>query len=164
MRRKDQQALAAIGAGLIIALAAHGSHPAAGTAAPLSVASIPGGSAYTPRSWAAALLSALGDAHTPCNMGAITAWERAEGGHWANGAHFNPLNTARLEPGSYAINSAGVQSYPSWPEGFAGTLAALGNGLYGGVLSALKAGNNAQAVADQVGQSRWGTEPFTASC
>ena len=51
--------------------------------------------AYTPFTWARALLTQLGMPTTTDNVAAITAWEMAEGGHWHNGAHFNPLNTTR---------------------------------------------------------------------
>jgi hypothetical protein len=126
--------------------------------------SIPGGSAYTPSSWAAALLSAGGWPQTACNLGAIEAWERAEGGNWENSAAYNPLDTTERESGSWPVNSVNVQAYTSWQQGFQATLATLDNGDYGGILSALSAGTSAQAVAGAVAASPWGTGPFTASC
>ena len=62
------------------------------------------------------------------------------------------------------MNSAGVQAYPSWQAGFTATLATLGNGSYGPILSALSSGGSAQAVADAVAASPWGTSPFQAAC
>ena len=62
------------------------------------------------------------------------------------------------------MNSAGVQAYPSWRSGFTATLATLGNGRYGPVLSALSAGTSARAVADAVAASPWGTAWFQADC
>lgn len=115
---------------------------------------------YTPTSWAQALLGDLGDAATAADVQAITAWERAEGGHWSNSARFNPLNTTEREPGSWPMNPVGVQAYPNWAEGFAATLATLRNGRYGGILAALAAGNCAPCVADAVGASPWGTGRF----
>jgi len=126
--------------------------------------SIPGGSGYTPLSWAAALLSAGGWPQTSCNLGAITAWEAAEGGNWENSAAYNPLDTTMPEPDSWSMNSVNVQAYTSWQEGFQATLTTLGNGDYGGILSALSAGNSAQAVADAVAASPWGTGSFNATC
>ena len=120
----------------------------------------PSGSA---RTWAVEFLTAIGEPVTGCNVGAITAWEAAEGGGVTNDAAYNPLNTARLEPGSWTVNSAGVQAFPSWSEGLAANVAAITNGLYGPVLAALRAGNDAQGVADAVGASPWGTSPFTAA-
>ena len=62
------------------------------------------------------------------------------------------------------MNSVGVQAYPAWQEGMQANLSAITNGLYGGILSALRAGDNAQAVADAVASSPWGTEAFSATC
>ena len=160
--RNGRSVVIAVAAGLALAAAAHGSIPGAGGAA--VAASIPGGSAYTPRTWAVALLGADHLPQTPCNVSAVTAWEAAEGGAWQNSASGNPLNTTMPEPGSSAINSARVQAYPSWQEGFAATVATLNNGNYPGILAALRAGDNAQAVADAVGASPWGTGYFSASC
>lgn len=133
----------------------------------------PGGSSYTAASWAAALLRYGGWPQTACNKGAIQAWEGAEGGQWGPNPNddgtFNPLNTTHPEPGSAGRINTGtpgiwVQAYPSWQSGFQATAATLDNGRYGGILAALRAGNSAQAVADAVAASPWGTGPFTARC
>jgi hypothetical protein len=153
----------AVAAGLLLALTS--SHPgAAASPATTARAVSPSGATYTPSSWAAALLSAGGWPQTRCNLAAVTAWEQAEGGNWQNTAQFNPLDTTMPEPGSWGINSAGVQAYPSWRAGFTATLATLGNGNYGPILSALSSGASAQAVADAVAASPWGTSGFQASC
>jgi peptidoglycan hydrolase CwlO-like protein len=115
---------------------------------------------YTPQSWASALLNRCGLPTTTDNVEAIVAWEMAEGGNWSNTALYNPLNTTMPEPGATSINSVGVKAYTSWDEGFDATIATLFNGSYSGIISALKVGNNAQAVADAVGASPWGTSPF----
>jgi hypothetical protein len=151
----------AVAAGALLAVLGH--HGASGTTT-ASYGPVPSGSSYTPASWAAALLSAGGWPQTACNLGAIQAWERAEGGNWENSAAANPLDTTQPEPGSSSINSAAVRAYPSWAEGFRATLTTLGYGPYGGIRSALAAGDNAQAVADAVAGSPWGTGPFTAAC
>jgi hypothetical protein len=152
----------AVAAGIgLAALAGH--HATAGEAV-TARAVIPDGSTYTPQSWALALLAAEGWPRTSCNIAAITAWEGAEGGHWANAARFNPLDTTMPEPGSWPMNGAGVQAYPSWAEGFRATLTTLANGNYGGILVALSAWDSAQAVADAVAASPWGTAPFRAGC
>jgi hypothetical protein len=116
--------------------------------------------AYTPLTWARALLTQLGMPVTTDNLAAITAWEMAEGGHWHNGAHFNPLNTTQPEPGATAMNSIGVKAYVNWAQGFRATVATLRNGLYGGILAALSKGNDALAVAHAVAASPWGTGDF----
>lgn len=157
----------ALAAGAAIAWYAHATAPGRGGGTAVAAAAgltVPSGSSYTPRSWAAALLSSGGWPQTGCNLAAVTAWEAAEGGHWSNTARFNPLDTTQREPGSWSMNSVGVQAYPSWPEGFAATLTTLRNGRYGAILAALSAGDNAQAVASAVAASPWGTGPFTAGC
>lgn len=125
---------------------------------------IGGAGQYTPTSWARAVLRADGLPRTPCDVGALTAWEAAEGGHWHNTAQYNPLDTTQPEPGSQSMNSAGVQAYPSWQEGLQATLATLNNGRYSAIISALQAGDNAQQVADTVSASSWGTGGFQANC
>ena len=84
----------------------------------------------------------------------------AEGGNWFNGARYNPLDTTLPEPGATDMNSVGVKAYTSWSEGLAATVETLENGLYGNILAALSAGDNAPAVAAAVAVSPWGTEPF----
>src|SRR5262249_45277831 len=120
---------------------------------------------YTPVTWARAFLRASGAPRSACNIGAVLAWEGAEGGHWGNPARYNPLNTARDLRGSSLMpgpNPAGVRAYRSWDQGLRATVATLHNGHYGAVLAALRAGNDAQAVADAVAASPWGTRPFGA--
>ena len=125
------------------------------------VSSVPLSGSYTPLTWAKALLEQLGMPLTQQNAAAITAWELAEGGHWHNSAHYNPLNTTMPEPGAMAMNSVGVKAYLSWAQGYTATIATLRNGYYGGILAALRAGSNAIAVADAVAASPWGTGNFS---
>jgi hypothetical protein len=116
------------------------------------------------QAWSQAFLSAIPEPQTPCNLAAVDAWQQAEGGGVTNAASFNPLNTTQPERGSAAINGADVQAFPTWSEGLQANVTAITNGLYGGILSALQAGNNAQAVASAVASSSWGTAWFPASC
>ena len=116
--------------------------------------------AYSPLSWAQALLGYLGLPVTSQNLTAITAWELAEGGNWFNSARFNPLDTTMPEPGATAMNGVGVKAYTSWAEGFTATIATLNNGLYGPILAALRKGDDALAVAAAVAASPWGTGGF----
>ena len=160
LTRNQKLAGSAVAAGLLLALAHGQTPPAAVTAS----ATVPSGGAYTPSSWAAGLLSAGGWPQTSCNLAAVTAWEQAEGGNWANSAARNPLDTTMPEPGSWVINSAAVRAYPSWQAGFTATLATFGNGNYGPIVSALRSGSSAQAVADAVAASPWGTSPFQVAC
>ncbi len=129
--------------------ASAGYHPVSGAAG-----------AYSPSSWAQALLGYLGMPRTGQNVTAITSWELAEGGNWFNSARYNPLDTTMPEPGATSMNSVGVKAYTSWAEGFTATVATLRNGLYGPILSALQKGDDALAVAAAVAASPWGTGAF----
>jgi hypothetical protein len=84
----------------------------------------------------------------------------AEGGHWYNTAYFNPLNTTQGMPGATSMNSVGVKAYSSWAVGLRATVITLHNGFYDGILAALRRGEDAQAVADAVAASPWGTGSF----
>jgi peptidoglycan hydrolase CwlO-like protein len=117
--------------------------------------------AYTQQTWARALLKNLGVPVTDANVSAIFSWEMAEGGHWYNAATFNPLNTTMSEPGATSMNSVGVKAYSSWEQGFTATISTLFNGYYAGIIAALERGDDAQAVANAVAASPWGTGSFT---
>ncbi len=116
---------------------------------------------FSQLTWAQALLVALRFPVTADNIAAITAWEMAEGGHWYNTAYYNPLNTTQRMPGATIFNSVGVKAYVSWKQGLEATMITLKNGYYGGILEALKRGNDSEAVARAVGASPWGTGDFS---
>ncbi len=111
--------------------------------------------------WARALLVAMRLPVTADNVAAVTAWEMAEGGHWYNTAYHNPLNTTQGMPGATVFNSVGVKAYTSWRQGLKATMITLKNGYYGGILDALRRGNDSTAVAAAVGASPWGTGDFS---
>ena len=118
------------------------------------------GGAVTQITWAQAFVNRLGMPMTADNVAAVVAWEMAEGGHWYNTAYFNPLNTTQSMPGATVFNSVGVKAYKSWAQGLEATVITINNGYYGGILSALNAGNDGQAVAAAVAASPWGTGLF----
>ena len=118
---------------------------------------------YSPTSWARALLGALGVPVTDANVTAVTAWEAAEGGHWHNIDRYNPLNTSQPMPGATSTNGAGIKAYTSWDQGLTATVKTLQNGLYGGILDALKRGDSADAVVSAVVRSPWGTKKISLS-
>ena len=89
---------------------------------------------FTPLTWAKALLQQLDMPLTAENVAALVAWEMAEGGHWHNTAHYNPLNTTQPMPGATAMNSVGVKAYRSWSQGFEATIVTLRNGYYERIL------------------------------
>ena len=147
--RARRAAAAAAARAAAAAARAAGYHPVSGA-----------GGAYSPLSWARALLGYLGVPVTSQNLTAVTSWELAEGGHWFNSARYNPLDTTMPEPGATVMNSVGVKAYTSWAEGFTATIATLHNGLYGPILVALRRGDDAMAVAAAVASSPWGTGAF----
>lgn len=163
LQRIADERAAAAAAAAAAALQREQAAAASAAAASALVSSTPLSTSYTPESWAQALLEQCQLPVTPTNLRAIVAWEMAEGGNWNNSAHYNPLNTTMPETGATAMNSVGVKAYTSWSQGFSATIATLYNGNYTNVIVALKAGNNAQAVAAAVAASPWGTGLFSVS-
>jgi hypothetical protein len=161
--------ITAVAGALLLAHAEHGGSlvpaPVSGIL-PQAIAAVPvGGGGGGQQQWARGFLAALGEPGTQCNLNAVVAWQQAEGGGpGGDGASFNNLNTTLREPGSYAMNSAGVQVFTSYAQGLDANVTVARMPAYAGVRSALAAGNNAQAVADAVASSPWGTEPFEANC
>lgn len=170
----------AVGAALVMASGAKGAHHGtapsvsaeAMAAAPASgavrhaghVTGMPGG--YSVGKWTVWFLSAAHLPDTACDRAAVDGWQAAEDTY----AKFrNPLDTERVLPGSWRINDTGngtgVQEYPTWAEGMKATVITLYNGHYPRIIAALRAGNNAQAVANAVAYPRvWGTGPYSVSC
>ena len=114
--------------------------------------------------WAKDVLKQVGVPVTSENLDAMTTWMRFEGGGGGeatgigkNSANYNPLNTTQGAPGATAMNSVGVKSYLSREQGIEATVQTLENGMYGGILDALKQGNDASAVLAAVSKSPWGT-------
>lgn len=116
----------------------------------------------TQEEWARQLLSKLGIKATNTNVAALMAWMRAEGGHWNNTAHYNPLNTTQSMPGASSMNSVGVKAYTSWDQGFDATVKTLQNGHYPAILTALKTGS-AKEIVQAVVNSVWGTKTISLS-
>ena len=111
--------------------------------------------------WAEGLLQRLGKAPGGSNVVGVVAWCLAEGGHWHNDAHYNPLNTTfELQPCT-SINSVGVKAYESWAQGYQATLQTLELSFYEGVRAALSS-TDPSALAKAVGASPWGTGDFSA--
>ncbi len=114
--------------------------------------------------WAKDVLKQVGVPVTAENLDAMTTWMKFEGGGGGkatgigkNSANYNPLNTTQGAPGATAMNSVGVKSYLSREQGIEATVQTLENGMYGGILDALKQGNDAGAVLAAVSKSPWGT-------
>jgi hypothetical protein len=150
---------AIIGVGVAV-LYAGGKHEAGGISA--ASALIPGGgSLNTHAGWAHALLAADSLPLTSCNVNAVLAWERAEGGGFGNQAHYNPLN---VNPGPGAgwpgYSAIGAWAFPDAQTGLRYTVKTLNNGYYGGVLAALRRGNSAQGVCNAIMASPWAASRY----
>jgi hypothetical protein len=115
---------------------------------------VPNRAGIDPIQWAKDFLTRLGAPITASNVQAITAWETAEG----TKAAYNPLATTQ---GGYAgettFNSVGVKNYATYQDGLDANVQVINNGLYTNILAALHQGDNAQAVAQAVANSPWGT-------
>ena len=132
----------------------------AGTASSASALGVPTGSGnlnragVDPVGWARDFLTKLNMPVTSENVRAISAWEQAEG----TKASFNPLATTQSGfAGETRFNSVGVKNYATYQDGIDANVHAITNGRYTNVLDALRAGNSAQAVAQAIADSPWGT-------
>lgn len=103
--------------------------------------------------FASDLLGRLGIPATDENMRALVAWQQAEG---TKAAH-NPLATTQRSEGATTFNYAGVKNYLDYEQGLAATVTTINNGRYDEVLAALRAGTSAEAVAEAIARSPWGT-------
>lgn len=110
------------------------------------------------RQWARALLEELGIPKNPVGVYDLRQWAAAEGGHWNNSAHFNPLNTTQNAPGASSMNSVGVKSYGSWDQGLKATVDTLKSGRYGGILKALQGHQPYSEFSQALTSSPWGTK------
>jgi hypothetical protein len=156
---------AAVAAGIALGLILEHPHgaPAQGPGRPSTAAVIvPGGAGLGTRAgWARALLAADRFPQTSCNLSAVTEWEIREGGGFGNQAAYNPLN---VNPGPGAgwpgYSATGAWAFPDAATGLRYTVATLNNGYYGGILTALRAGNSAQAVCDAIMASPWAASRY----
>jgi hypothetical protein len=104
--------------------------------------------------WARDFLTKLNMPVTAENVRSVSAWEQAEG----TKASFNPLATTQGGfAGETRFNSVGVKNYATYQDGIDANVHALMNGRYTNILDALRAGNSAEAVAQAIANSPWGT-------
>jgi hypothetical protein len=155
----------AAGIGVALALAGHSHHGHGLTAVLDSIQAPPSGAAYGSReAWARAFLRAIPEPRTACNRSAVVAWETAEGGGFGNQAAHDPLN---VNPGPGAgwpgYPATGAWAFPDDATGITYTVRTIRNGNYGGILSALSAGDDAQAVCDAIMASPWAASHYSGS-
>ena len=98
------------------------------------------------------LLKLLGAPITAENQRALTAWGLAEGGNATN----NPFNSGETISGATQFNPD-VLNYPDMQSGLAATFRNLQNPRYTKLVAALKRGNSAISVAQEIASSPWGT-------
>lgn len=114
----------------------------------------------TPLDFAHALLHRLGLPESDNNLQALVAVQAVEGGHMANGAQFNPLNTMQPAPGARdaGLKVKGIKAYSSWDEGLEATAQTLLSTKfdYSGILRALARSAPADETVRAWGQSPWG--------
>lgn len=114
----------------------------------------------TPALFAQSLLARLSLPQTDSNIAALVAFQAQEGGFMHNTAAFNPMNTTQPMPGSHQApgldKNIRVQAYSDWHEGLEATARTLSNGLYGGILAALKRSAPPDDTLKQIGASKWG--------
>jgi hypothetical protein len=119
-----------------------------------TTATTPAGAATTNREqWAHDFLTGLGMPVTTENVKAMVAWQQAEGTRAAN----NPLATTQNMPGATRFNRVGVKNFLTYDDGITANIKAITNGRYPNILAALQAGNSAEAVAQAIAASPWGT-------
>lgn len=160
-RKKSGSGGIKVAAALGVFLAVAGSH-GHGHGILATLTSIPvSGGLNTPRGFAKALIKAEHAPVTSCNMGAVTTWERYEGGGFGNQASYDPLN---VNPGAGAnwpgYNATGAWAFPDARTGFRYTVKTLNNGNYGGIISALRAGDSAQGVCNAIENSPWAASHY----
>ena len=131
----------------------------------------------TAKDFAEALLTLITRPVTENNVRSIVAWIGAEGGHYKNGARYNPLNTTWRMPGDRffgAVVPAGkpnvdypdVRAYASWRSGLEATAKTLQNGYYPKILAALDNDADPEVTIAAIKASPWGTynlNPGTAA-
>jgi hypothetical protein len=114
----------------------------------------------TPLDFAHALLRRLGMPESDSNLQALVAVQAIEGGHMANGAQFNPLNTMQGAPGARdaGLKVRGIKAYSSWDEGLEATAQTLLSTKfdYSGILRALRRSAPPDETVRAWGESPWG--------
>lgn len=112
----------------------------------------------TPLQFATQLLRIMNLPVTVNNVKALVAWQALEGGHYANKARYNPLNTTQKMAGSIGSFGVGIQSYNSWSTGLAATAKTLSYGAYRNIVLSLANDYPPDVTLQYVQESPWGTK------
>lgn len=112
-----------------------------------------------------AVLADLGAPDTPGNLRSLEAWYPHEWPSWPPGAENNPLDSTLPMPGSSAINSVGVQNYPSAAEGARATAETIRNGNYPRIVRDLVNGRSLCGDATLTTEfATWSGGGYTSPC
>lgn len=109
-------------------------------------------------SWEAQFLTDIGAPNTQTNDVFLNAWSQAEGP--SSLGYNNPFNTTQQAPGSYSVNSVGVQGYGSMAQGLQENAAVLEQNHpgYAQLLQGLRSGNvSPMQLAQLEANTPWGT-------
>jgi hypothetical protein len=110
----------------------------------------------TPSDFAHAVLARLGLPESANNVAALVAFQANEGGHMANAAAYNPINTTLKLPGSHPVTPVGVQAYSSWDQGIEATARTLAQSNMSAITAALKRSAPPDETLRAVAGSPWG--------
>lgn len=97
-----------------------------------------------------AVLNGIGAPINNITLGFMRALMRSEGG-----SEDNPFNVTENAPGATTINSHGVKRYADQQTGITSTIRLMLNGLYPGLINALRAGNDAESIIQGFASSPW---------
>jgi hypothetical protein len=111
----------------------------------------------TLKDFSVALLDTLGLEPTKNRIISIVAFAAIEGGHWANTARFNPMNTMKDAPGAVQAQGLlnGIKAYPDWPTGIKATAATIAQKNMLPIAAALKNDADPVAFLAAVTKSAW---------
>lgn len=116
----------------------------------------------TPALFAQSLLASLSLPVSDNNVAALVAIQKQEGGHEANSAWFNPLNTMRDMPGAReaGLQVKGIKAYSSWEEGLAATAKTMAQDNMRGIMNALARSAPPSETLAAFAASPWGWYTF----
>ena len=116
-----------------------------------------------PQRFALALLRTMGYPETDNNLKSVLAWIGLEGGHYHNGALYNPLNTTQSMPGARSWSgTVPIKIYSSWQEGLDATVKTLNYGAYSAVRAGLALSRSPEEVHQAIKATPWGTKNYQA--
>jgi hypothetical protein len=112
-----------------------------------------------------ALLSAIGAPDTAANQSSLHAWYHREEPSWPPPFSNNPLNSTQPMGGSHGGGTQGnIQYYPDSLTGVKANAQTLTNGLYPGIVAALRSGKGLCGGGLAGEFSKWSGGGYTSVC